>query len=431
MAGTVPARKLLKSYQTYARLVTAVGYDINNAAVADHLTADRQEAARIGGLLRESGVDSPSLEEVRAEVYDRMRALELALLVELRQILGGMPTENPRRVSAAAFTGKLRAVSDERKDRLADAILLNGQRKLVRARYITAEEFRKFLDELDGEQHVALAKLAAYVSQELKKRGFRMAERGVLELLGPATGARKVPHCLKQILRGIKQWYTTSLIPLEEMTGTTGLAEWLEATRRRLQFRSHTAMHKAIAEATGLKYDSVHKALAGSAKPKRIRAEIKHCLETWLSDVKNGREPDIGQVHRGVPVEETQALLPELVHRFGTKEEVYRRISEKTGIKAGSVRRYFRSYGLLKRAPLTVYRCAKELAGREDHLDSCTSYLADERTRRAAFGLAKEARQALRRWQHADGNTELEREYRELRRALIVTIKEQRCSAPL
>jgi hypothetical protein len=81
---------------------------------------------------------------------------------------------------------------------------------------------------------------------------------------------------------------------------------------------------------------------------------------------------------------------------------------------------------------LSVYRCAHALAdGKVAHAaPSRDSYLADRRTRRVAAELAQKARQTLQRWRAEGEDPELEIAFKEIRRALIVTIKENRHSEP-
>ncbi len=137
-----------------------------------------------------------------------------------------------------------------------------------------------------------------------------------------------------------------------------------------------------------------------------------------------------------MPVEWTCALLTQLEEAFQSKEEIYRVISEKTGIKAGSVRRYFQSNGQLKCAPLTVYRLARKLTTRAGSAapvrrhPRATSYLTDRATRQTAGRLAARVNAALQRWQAHNGDQELELEYRQLRLSLIVAIKEQQSAVP-
>lgn len=59
------------------------------------------------------------------------------------------------------------------------------------------------------------------------------------------------------------------------------------------------------------------------------------------------------------------------------------------------------------------------------------SYLADNRVRRVAAELAEQANAAFLRWVATDDNAELEVAYKELRRTLIITIKEGREPVPV
>jgi len=214
------------------------------------------------------------------------------------------------------------------------------------------------------------------------------------------------------------------LIPLTELVGDEEPELWLERTRKKLLFRSHCAMHKAIAEATGLKYDCVHKALGGRQKAHRIHPDIKRCLEGWLESAERGADLDIDEKYRGVPVTKLQALLPALELRFKTKERLYRFFAEKVGVTTTSVRRYFQTQGLLRYVPLRVYELARDIVRDNGSTGPVQSYLEDLQIRRAAERLARKANEALRKWrqEHDEG---YEIEYRQLRRKLIAVLKEQ------
>ena len=121
-------------------------------------------------------------------------------------------------------------------------------------------------------------------------------------------------------------------------------------------------------------------------------------------------------------------LLPALEERFGNKEAVYRRLARQTGIKPGSVRRYFQKGGQLKCAPLAVYRVAAELAD-GNGCSARTSYLADRRTRRLASRTARQMNELLRQWRKT-GRPEFETAYRRLRHSLIALIKEHGARQP-
>ncbi|MGD2174505.1 MAG: hypothetical protein PVJ27_03805, partial [Candidatus Brocadiaceae bacterium] len=361
---------------------------------------------------------------VSGTALDRMEELLDSLRDALTRELQAEEAGGDEEDDEGSLPGILKELSDVQRDRLADAVELNGHRRFVRRRYMPAEEFRDLFRcrQEEEESSFALVKLVPYLRRELQKRGFSYLADEIREFFREESDVAEVPSCLRAIVRHLDGEFSTGLIPMERLVGDQDPDEWLEQTRTELLFRSHSAMHKAIAEASSLKYDCVHKALSGRSKAKRIQAEIKYCLERWLRETREGKDPKIDDKYRGVPVEMTCGLLPALEQRYSTKEEFYRLISRTTGIKAGSVRRYFQSNGQLKYAPLSVYRCACELAGEDE--EGPESYLADSRTRQVAARLARRTRAALRRWREEGDDPELELEFRQCRHQLIVAIKE-------
>jgi len=418
----------------YESLLHGLGLQLDEAALAEHLAEDGEEQERIRSLMGLCEDDELAAEdEPRGRVIDALGDLEAALAAELRGAALTLGVELPDGDEMLARS--LQDLPEGDKDRLADALLLSTHAAFLRPRYMDVPAFHDALKPHHGPGCLALVKLVPYLREQLRLRGFSLSEKEIEDFFEPA-GRGSVPYCLKGIMAGVNGQFSTGLIPLEDLVGEEEPGEWLERVREKLLFRSHSAMHKAIAEATSLKYDCVHKALSGNKKAKRIQAEIKYCLDRWLADARAGRKPQIDDEHRGVPVEWTCALLSQLEESFESKEEIYRVISEKTGIKAGSVRRYFQSNGQLKCAPLVVYRLARTLTAHADgsapvrrHARAC-SYLADQATRRTASRLAYRVNDALRRWQEHRTDTDLEVEYRELRLSLIVAIKEQRAAVP-
>ena len=220
------------------------------------------------------------------------------------------------------------------------------------------------------------------------------------------------------------------LIPWRAMVGDQDPTLWLETARSTLLFHSHSAMHQAISEATGVSYHSVHKCLSGSRRPHRIPAAIRTCLDRWLSCVEAGCAPGIPDEYRAVPTERMCRLLPALMESYGTKSAVYEAVAARTGVQPATVRRYFYHNGQVSYAPLAVYREAQSMAHGPDGAASGPSYLADEQTRDLAHRLALKCQRVLVRWKSNGHDPELEMQYRCLRRALITTIKEQRAALP-
>jgi len=420
---------LLDTYRTYSDLLTAVGHSVNPSAIAGYLADGADDGTRdaLEEALSPGGKAAGDFQGLPETASEKMEGLLRKLTDEVVGVLGdsGAPE------TAEELAETLREGTEGDRLRVEDAILLNGHRQFLRPSYCPIDDFRRALEAREDGGDLALVKLVPFIRRELDRRG---VAAGADRVRGWFTGKSRdeaVPACLKQIMSGVNGEFKTGLIALDEMTGGADADEWLEDVRQTLKFRSHSSMHKAIAQATSLKYDCVHKALSGRRKAQRIQAEIKYCLEMWLEDEQEGREPGIDEDLRGVPVSEMHGLLPELERKFRTKEDIYRVISERTGVKTGSVRRYFQSNGQLKYAPLAVYRCAAALTSEEAAPVRRTSYLVDSRTRRIAERLAEKVNEALTSWQDDDGDEDLEYTYRELRRALILTIKERRRTTPV
>jgi hypothetical protein len=219
---------------------------------------------------------------------------------------------------------------------------------------------------------------------------------------------------------------TRRLVPVEELTSGEDLAAWLEHVSRTLAFRSHCAMHKAIASHTGLNYDTVHKALTPATHARRLRPELVRCLQGWLEAADAGKGLDIPDEFRGVPVGDLQEAMPALRCLFGTKQAVYARISRETGINPVTVRRYFQESGPVRTAPLTVANCVHRLRQlRRDDLPKATPAPA-RRQPPPNPTLAELATEAFRDWRRSGGNPETESHYRALRRELIAELHARR-----
>lgn len=435
------AKEFIRSFRTYEKLLNSVGLEADPEAVAGHIGSGPEEAEAIVAAIERGEGD------LGTEIAESMAALVQSLCDRLTGAderfskIGGLSPEE--------MAGRLGDGGAEDRYLLADAVLLNGHRPFLREQYISVADFRALVEARDDADKLAQVKLVPFLREELGRRGFRLTLEQVDALFEGADEDMQVPACVEHIMRLVDESFAAGLIPLEDMVGDRDPDVWLEEARQRLLFRSHSAMHKAVAEATSLKYDCVHKALSGKKKAKRIQAEIKYCLVRWLTACEEGREPDINPDYRGVPIDETCKLMEDLEKRFPTKEQIYRTISEHTGIKSGSVRRYFQDCGQLKYAPLTVYQCAKGMlsgavavsaqrtrsaskssrgrrSSKRRERATRRSYLADSRTRKVAFNLSDRLSVTLEQLRNGEDDPELEVEFMETRRRLIATMKEQR-----
>ena len=423
MLGEVPVLEIAAAYREYVGLLGAAGHAVELAVLARHLAGDEEHAAEVEAALRKRECEGT----VQQAAGERMQKLLAGLIGEIRDALGEGAPSSPDALLSALTRG-----SQHERDAAADAVLLNGHRQFLRPSHVALAAVRELLAERPEHGVLALVKVVPHVRHELARRGFEVPEEEINQWFDGADANCQVPSCLQRIVAGLGPEFRTGLVALSEMVGEQDPDQWLEAARVKLQFRSHSAMHKAIAEATSLKYDCVHKSLSGRKKAKRIQAEIKYCLERWLRERDGDQGPSISEDYRGVPVQKMHALMVRLECRYATKEDIYRLISERTSIKTGSVRRYFQSNGQLKYAPLAVFRCAESLAAEDRQATAPQqTYLADVRTMEIARELARKANDALVRWQGNGRAVENELAFKELRRALIVTMKERRFRAPV
>ncbi len=417
-------QELASVFRAYAELMHSVGHGVDQGAVADFLSEGRDDRSLLRSTI--AGSIEEAADEPCPEAVQEMRQLLDGLVEQLSAALD-RGDEDQAALPPEELLERIAGSSEEQRRRLADAVASNGHSRFIQPLYSSADQLRSLLLEREEDaDEFALVKLVPYLRGRLWERGLDLSSDQIRELLEGEADGERVPTCLCEILRGLNGQFRKGLIPLEELVGDNDPDQWLEQARRKLLFRSHSAMHKAIAEATSLKYDCVHKALSGREKAKRIQAEIKYALDLWLKAAEEGHDIDVNDDYRGIPVEKTCGLLAALEERFDTKEALYRQISQQTGIKAGSVRRYFQRNGQLKYAPLCVYRYAKKLAaGGNGKVQQKQSYLAEDRTRRVAARLSRRARRLLRRWREEDEDPELELEFRETRHELIAAIKER------
>ncbi len=422
MATEVIDCSFCAEYCSYEELLNVLGLCPNKDALADLLLENgisREEAMRL--LQAAEGEAPPEAADAMAK---RAHNLRRAVCRKLKALGIGAPEGHD------SLLRLLDGLPVETKRDVARGLLEEDGGDLWEIRTVPGSDFVASVKEHHELKSLALVKLIPFLRRRLSEWGLALTNRQVRDFFGGSPNV-SVPWCAAEILRSVNGEFEKGLVPLEELVGAEEPDEWLERARRKLLFRSHSSMHKAIAEATSLKYDCVHKALSGREKAKRIQAEIVYCLERWLREQEEGLELDVHDDYRGVPVEWTCALLPQLEPQFDSKEAIYRAISEQTGIKAGSVRRYFQSNGQLKCAPLQVYRVASRMVeGADDLPGRRGSYLQSDATRRVAYRLAGRTRAALKRWRRDRQALELEMEFKELRRELIVVMKEQRTALP-
>ena len=420
MGRGVPAAVFVKSYSTYSSVLEALGYETRPDRIVARVARSHLERQQLSLILEAHRKGHLNGEMVTSSVFRRMEDLHADLVAKLSPGLEG-PSG-----SAGGLAEVISGLPEDRRDALADVVLLDGHRGAVKPRKMGVEQFQEVLRQFAGNQTIARQKLIQHLRAELLKRGIDMSCATVEERFRSRPAVRTMPYCVKSILGQLGEEFRTGLVPIEELTGDDDTDAWLTRVQHKLMFRSQSAMHKAIAEATDLSYDCIHKALSGRKKAKRIQIGIKRCLDHWLEEVQEGRRIDVRAEYRGVSVQCVQCLMPALRRLAKTREAVYRAISERTGMRAGSIRRYFQHDGQLKFAPLSVYRVAQALA------ESAPDHALDEpparrpRKRRDCESLVAKTRTALRHWKGSKADPELEKDFKRQRRDLIVNLVRQR-----
>jgi hypothetical protein len=463
MVVTGKAKAFVRSYAGYVSVLEALGYDPDEDGILARVCSDAAARIKLKRILSDHRGGTLNGERVEAQLVESMD--------KLRESLGRMigpeavrraptpPAPVPVGVGgggvAAALPEIVRALPEQDRDELADLVELDGHRRMVRPRLLGVEQFQAMLRGYAGGQTLARQKLIGHLRDEMLKRGIDMSCQPIEERFRRDPAVRTIPYCVKQIFRSLGNEFHTGLVPIEQMVGDEDADEWLEAVRLKLSFRSQSAMHKAVARQTGLTYDCIHKALSGRRKAKRIQIEVNRCIAQWLRRAEAGEPLGVDEHYLGVCVVRMRELIPRLLPAFGTKEAVYRHLAQSTGLRTGSVRRYFQNDGQLKYAPLSVYRAARSLAERDPAelrrmlsaeaparparraaaarparrvrpAPSGTSQRAGAMPQRDMTGsIAQATREALSRWRRNPGNEELEMEFKDLRHALIMKVRER------
>jgi len=282
MAKVGMAKGFVKSYVDYASLLEALGYEVEEAKVLERVSDAPRARARLKGFLRayRNGVLNGALVEV--EFCERVEGLLADLTAKLEPEalrLAGQRRAADADANPASLAHLVAGLAETRRDWLADIVALTDHRDFVKSRKMPVEEFQELLWDFAGDQTLARQKLVAHLRDELLRRGVDMSCEAIEERFRSDPAVRTAPACVKQIMKGLGDEFRTGLVPVRHLLGDEDADEWLGRVQDKLMFKSQSAMHKAIAEATGLSYDCIHKALSGRKKTKRIHVEVKRCLE--------------------------------------------------------------------------------------------------------------------------------------------------------
>ena len=181
-------------------------------------------------------------------------------------------------------------------------------------------------------------------------------------------------------------------------------------------------MHKAIAKATGIKYDTVHKALTQPRPERRIRVEIKNCIEHWLERDARGLPPNVDLSLLAISSTAVQQILRELRFCYADPQAALAEAAQVSGTTRATLQKYLDGYET-KAFRADSYKALKQLLHRRRRMFQVLSYLNSEEKRARVRQLNARLREFLVRWQANPSRVTFRHRFRELRLQLIAEIK--------
>ncbi len=433
----IPIHDLIAAVSAYEGLLTAVGLKVDRAALRRRVA----EAAGYDGptkmLFSEAHAKKHPTHTAPECLRRALDQLTADAVRRLRRRLNGASPKGRGRVTAEVLIQAIGKMASDQRQALGEALLKTPHGEIVRRPEISIEQFQGLLREYAQGQTLARKALIKHISKEFRKRGIEMSFDTIEERFRSNTTVKTMPACIVEIMKNLDGRFRTGLVPIEAMCGDSDPKDWLEERRRRYCFKSASAMHQALADATGLRYDSIHKALGSRSPARRIQKDIKDCFDAWEERFRKGEELGVSETYLGVPIEQVQHVLDRLRARYRGNGKLRALLSAELGVSASWAQRYLASKPRVKHMPMRYYRQLVKLA--EGPLRPVgESYLKDEQTRELAETICERANQALMMAQRAaqaeeakvDPEKALER-YKKLRLRLIEVLKQRRTAPEL
>lgn len=415
----------MKAYEEYVALADGLGLEVKKGALRQHALAGLDYRGDMKSFFSTSYAKQYPVRSAPAKVYNVVYALREDLETTVRKHLNGQISKQ-RSDSLDAVLKALRKLDDSRRSTIASAASTGKHADFLRTREVAIEEFHKALQQYAGDQSVARSKLVEYIRAELEKLGIVISSASVEERLRRNTKVRTVPAGMIEIVRKLDTTFRSGLIPIETMTGEQDPGLWLEKSRQMLGFRSKNAMHKALAQATGVNYETIHKALTNPHVGQRIRVEIRERMNEWLDKAKRGEMLPVQATqpsHEGAaPI--VRPILRQLAALYPCINAMYREAAHAMGVGASSVRRIYEG-GPNGRVSKQGIAALRGLLETRRNRPPATSYLLDRAARKLATALAEKAERAKLQWQ-ANNDERLHDAFKRWRLKMIIALKEGR-----
>lgn len=426
MSQSIPIAKVIEASERYETLASRLGFQVDKAALQRYaLNGHAPKGRKAKNLLEHAdpGASAPAeavkaIQELTGDLADVVR----------RAANGGFP-KGVRKCTCEFLDAVASLPPGERAD-VAESVSRSRHKDFLAPGEIPVERFQELLAGYAKGQTIARGRLVKHLQEEARKRGVEMSRDAIEERMRSNTKVRTAPACFADIVAGLDESFLTGLIPVEELVGDAPPADWLEDCLRMLGLRSHNAMHKAVAQATGLNYEAVHKALTRPRPGQRIQISIKRTLDDWLEKAKRGERPVAAYVPArrsspGRPSESARLrrLLKRLLRSFPGPEALHEAAAQALGVSPAEVPDFMERKGAPLRPTPEQLAAVKQLDQNRRRKSYRISYLASAGTRRLADRLTQDTNAVYRAWASDPENATLRRAFRKMRLELIVAMK--------
>ena len=433
MVNRVKIEKIVDAFGDYVALAEALGFEVRKGNVRKHALADLDYRGDMKSFFSRSYAqrypDRTAPQQVYDAVYD---LLDDIATVAKKGLNGQLPDKAAAHPAKVVRVLKTLAASDVA--RIAAGV--NGKHEsFLRSGETRVEAFHKALDDYAGDQTIARSKLVAHLHKVTKEQGARISAAGIEERLRRNTKVRTVPTVLLEAVKGLDDSFRSGLVPIESMSDGADPATWLDRTLNALGFRSKNAMHKALADETGVNYETVHKALTNPRAGQRIRVEIRECLKNWLGRAQRGEALPVVQTaparrRTGTSV---RSVLNQLEKLYDTPEKMYQDAARALSADVDAMRRMHEEGGCASLGGEHVLALKRLLKSRKRHesFHGGVSYLRDRQVRRRVTQLSERVKLAREAWMDKPDDDQLYDRFRRLRLQMIIGVKTGHCGAAM
>jgi hypothetical protein len=432
MTERVPICEIVTAYSEYVALAEALGMEVNKGGVRRHAlrgqdyTGDMKSFFSVSYSSRYPGRTAPVA--VFKAVADLRRDLASTIMSHLNGQYPSKDVSNIAGIIQAA--GKLPAAKVQQ---ISCEVRRGHHAEFLKAGEVPIAEVHAALRKYSGDQTVARAKLVEYIRVELDKLGVDMSVASIEERLRKNTKVRTVPGVMLDVVRTLGGDFRSGLVHIESLTGDQDPVQWLANCQHTLGLRSKNAMHKALAQATGVHYETVHKALTNPRAGQRIRMEIRDTLIQWLEKSKRGEPLPFAATSPARNADHHAAAARPILRRLvpfyrHDVQLMCQEASQVMGVGVDIIRRVYdggpngcmtdEGIGALRRL-LTQKRNSRVIS----------SYLRDRAIRKTALQLSDRVESARRAWEESHDDDQ-HSSFKRLRLRMIMAIKEGRSQRP-